>query len=161
MATTSQPRAAIYCRVSTPGQEEDGTSLATQEARCRQYAAERGYSVVDVYRDVHTGMELWERPRINEVRAAVRRGELAAVIAYDLDRLSRDQAHLYILDEEATRHGCELLFVTEEFDKSPVGKAVRAMKGFAAEVEREKIKERTSAGSRRACRAGNRPVVAW
>src|SRR5918997_6751349 len=109
----SQPRAAIYVRVSTRGQEEDGTSLATQEQRCRQYAAEHGYAVDEahIYREVHTGMELWERPQLSELREAVRRRELDAVIAYDLDRLSREQAHVYILDDEAARHGAELRFV--------------------------------------------------
>ncbi len=41
-----QPRALIYVRVSTAGQE-DGTSLETQEAQCRWYAAEHGYTVDD------------------------------------------------------------------------------------------------------------------
>ncbi len=40
---TTPPRAAIYCRVSSRGQEEDGTSLGSQEALCRQHAARRGY----------------------------------------------------------------------------------------------------------------------
>ena len=40
-------RAAIYCRVSTSAQEEDGTSLTTQEAACRKYASEHGYIVDD------------------------------------------------------------------------------------------------------------------
>lgn len=38
-----KPRAAVYCRVSTPGQEAEGTSLETQEAACRQYALDHGY----------------------------------------------------------------------------------------------------------------------
>jgi site-specific DNA recombinase len=38
-------RAAIYARVSTLGQEEEGTSLGTQEARCREYAAKLGYRI--------------------------------------------------------------------------------------------------------------------
>jgi site-specific DNA recombinase len=150
----SQPRAAIYCRVSTAGQEEDGTSLATQEQRCREYAAERGYTVVDVYRDVHTGMELHERPHLGELRALVRGRQLDALIAYDLDRLSRDQAHIYILDDEATRHGVEVLFVTEEFDKTPIGKFMRSTKALFAEVEREKIKERTMRGKRARAESG-------
>ena len=32
-------RAALYPRVSSRGQEEDGTSLTTQEQRCRAFAA--------------------------------------------------------------------------------------------------------------------------
>jgi DNA invertase Pin-like site-specific DNA recombinase len=58
----SQPRAAIYVRVSDPKQASN-YSLPTQEERCRAYAAERGYSVVQVYRETHTGTQLWERRR--------------------------------------------------------------------------------------------------
>lgn len=38
--TASEPRAAIYCRVSSEKQETN-YSLPTQEAACREYAAER------------------------------------------------------------------------------------------------------------------------
>ena len=37
------PRVAIYCRVSTNKQEQDGTSLETQLAKCEAYAAEQGW----------------------------------------------------------------------------------------------------------------------
>jgi site-specific DNA recombinase len=60
ISSTTTKKAAIYCRVSTAGQEEDGTSLDTQEARCRQYATTQGYTVEEahVYREVYTGTEL-------------------------------------------------------------------------------------------------------
>ena len=71
-------------RVSTPGQEAEGTSLDTQEAACRAYAAEHGYSVVAVYREVHSGAELWQRPKLTELREAVRNRTIGAIIAYAL-----------------------------------------------------------------------------
>lgn len=40
--TGTATRAAIYIRVSTTRQEEEGTSLASQEARCREFATEQG-----------------------------------------------------------------------------------------------------------------------
>src|SRR4051812_27817119 len=134
--------AAIYVRVSTKGQEDEGTSLVSQEAACRAYAAARGYTVAEahVYREVHTGAELWERPQLTALRQAVRAGEVGAIVAYALDRLSREQGHIYILDDECTRHDVAMLFVTEKFDNTPVGKIVRSVKGFAAELEREKIR---------------------
>lgn len=157
---------AIYCRVSTAGQEAEGTSLDTQEAACRAYAAERGYAVAEVYREVFSGAELWARPCLSELREAVRRGEVEAIIAHAVDRLSREQAHLYILDHECERAGVELLFVTEEFDKTPVGKMIRSVKGFAAELEREKIRERTMRGKAARTQAGrlgatNRPLYGY
>ena len=80
-------KAAIYCRVSTAGQEEDGTSLVTQEEHCRKYAAEHDYRVEEtqVYRDVYTGTELWERPRLTELREAIRQNAVSVIIAYAID----------------------------------------------------------------------------
>ena len=69
-----RPLAALYCRVRTSGQEEDGTSLDTQEARCRHYATEQRYLLDEahVYREVYTGTELWERPKLTALRSAIR-----------------------------------------------------------------------------------------
>jgi site-specific DNA recombinase len=38
-------KAAIYCRVSTEGQEQDETSLQTQLEACRKYRQARRYEV--------------------------------------------------------------------------------------------------------------------
>ena len=65
MATMT--RAAIYTRVSSPGQG-DNYSLPTQEAACRAFAAERGWSIVGVYSDIHTRTELWERTQLSALR---------------------------------------------------------------------------------------------
>ncbi len=148
MNTPGRSRAAIYCRVSTRGQEAEGTSLASQEEHCRRYAAEHGHAVAEqqVYREVHTGAELWERPQLTRLREAVRRHEVHAVIIYALDRLSRKQAHVAIIAEECERAGVALLFVTERFEQSAVGEFIRSAKAFAAELEREKIRERAMRG---------------
>src|SRR5262245_57876329 len=133
---TAAPVAALYPRVSTKGQEEDGTSLDSQEAACRAYAVQHGYAVDErhIYREVHTGAELWERPQLTALREAVRAGQVKAIIAYSLDRLSRDQAHVFILHDECKRAGVALLFVTEVFDETPVGKMILSVTSFAKEL---------------------------
>ena len=68
----SARRAAVYVRVSTDKQEEN-TSLESQEERCRQHAAVRGLAVAEVYRDVHSGYDLWERPQVRVMLEAIRR----------------------------------------------------------------------------------------
>lgn len=141
-------RAAIYVRVSTVDQEEEGTSLDTQEAACRRYALDKGFVVDDgyIYREVFSGTMLRERPRLTDLREAVRSRGIQAVVCYALDRLSRNQAHIYILAEEFEDSGARLEFVTESFEDSAVGRFIRSAKAFAAEVEHEKIKERTERG---------------
>ena len=87
-SSTRPSRAAIYCRVSS-AQQEDNSSLRTQEERCRAYAAERDWPVIAVYRDVHSGSELFERPQLTVLREAMRRREFDVLLVYALDRLSR------------------------------------------------------------------------
>src|SRR4051812_38204637 len=95
-AAPSVPLAAIYVRVSSAAQAESKdkaasaedpkqeTSLDTQLARCREHAAAHGYVVHDahIYREVYTGVELWERPQLTILREAVRNRAVVAVVAY-------------------------------------------------------------------------------
>jgi site-specific DNA recombinase len=152
----TQPRAAIYCRVSTPGQEQDGTSLGTQEERDRSHAEARGYTVDEsyIYREVFTGTELWQRPKLTALRDAIRRGLIDVVVVYAIDRLARDPVHLGVLLSEAEYAGVLVEFVTEPLDDSPEGQLIRFVRGYAAKVEHEKIKERSQRGKLARLQAG-------
>ena len=149
IANVDQPRrCAIYSRVSTAKQEEEGASLPTQEAACRRHAAERGYVVVEahVYREVYSGAELWDRPKLSALRAAARERAIDVVVCYAIDRLSRDPVHLGVILSEADHTDVSVEFVTEPLDDSPEGQLIRFVRGYAARVEREKARERTLRG---------------
>ncbi|MDP9359112.1 MAG: recombinase family protein, partial [Chloroflexota bacterium] len=154
--SASPTRVAIYCRVSSAGQE-DNSSLGTQEARCRDYAAERGWTVVNVYREVHTGAELFERPQLGRLRDALRAGNVDVVLAYALDRVSRNQAHLGFLLSEWDHLGKRLELVTEDIADTPEGRLLQSVRGFVAEMERLKIAERSRRGVRARVDSG-RPI---
>ena len=138
-------RVAIYCRVSSAGQEGN-SSLDTQAERCRTYASERGWIVTEVFREVHTGSELFERPQLNRLREVVRSHDCDVVLAYALDRLSRSQAHLGFLLSEFDHLGVRLALVTEDLADTPEGRLLQSVRGFVAEVERLKIRERSQRG---------------
>jgi len=146
-------RAAIYCRVSSAGQE-DNYSLATQEASCRAYAAERGWDAISVYRDVHTGSEVFERPELTALRAGMRAGQFEVLLVHALDRLSRDQNHQGLVLSEAEHASVLWVSATEDIDNSPTGKILRAVIGGMAELERLKIAERTTRGKRARVESG-------
>jgi site-specific DNA recombinase len=88
-------------------------------------------------------MELWDRPMLSRLRALIRSGRYKALICHSTDRLARHPVHLAILAEECERAGCELIFVTEPLDNSPEAALIRYIKGYAAQIEREKFRERT------------------
>lgn len=154
MDNGGQKRAAIYCRVSTPGQEQEGTSLQTQDEACRKYAAEHGYRLSAVFKEAHTGSELHTRRELSKLRDTITSRQVDVVIAYAVDRLSRNQAHVYIIADECERAGVSLEFVTESFEDSAVGKFIRSAKAFAGELEHEKIVERTMRGKLAKVRSG-------
>lgn len=151
-------KAAIYCRVSTDNQEAEGTSLDSQLKACQDKAQELGYEISKKYtiRETYSGLSL-DRPKLNEVRQWVRDKEVDVVIAYTLDRLSRDPVHFIIIQEELERAGVALIMVTEDVDSSDMGKLITHIKGFAAKLEAEKIKERTTRGLRERAKAGKFP----
>jgi len=141
-------RAAIYARVSTEAQEE-GSSLDSQVEECMRAAKDLGYEVPAsfIFREVYSRAELWNRPLLSQMREElVTQRRVDAVFSLATDRLSGDPVHLLILLEEADRHGVRILFVTEPYDDSEEGKLIQYVRGYAAKVEREKIKERTLRG---------------
>jgi site-specific DNA recombinase len=146
--------AHIYCRVSSAGQE-DNRSLATQEAACRAWAAERGLTVASVAREVWSGADR-HRPELDALLDRLLPSDI--VLAYALDRLSRSQVDTAIIIDKIEGAGASLALVTEDFERSATGTFLRNAKAFVVELEREKIGERTQRG-RRARVASGTPIV--
>jgi site-specific DNA recombinase len=148
-------KAAIYCRVSTEDQEREGTSLDTQVSGCVTKAKELNYETPGdyIFKEAWTGVET-DRPKLNELRDLIRQRLIDAVICYSTDRLARNPIHIAIIAEECDKRGIELIFVTEPCDNSPEGHLIRYVKGYAAQIEYEKIRERTIRGKREKCRQG-------
>lgn len=138
-------RVAVYCRVSTKAQADEGSSLESQERSCKRLAEARGMKVADVFREDWPGDTL-DRPQLRQLRDNLRGGRYQAVVCHATDRLARNPIHIAIIAEDCEKVGAELVFVTEPLDNSPEGQLIRYVKGFAAQVEREKIKERTLRG---------------
>lgn len=151
-----QLRAAIYVRVSSTHQEREGASLETQEAACRQFCMEKGWLILEpyVYRETHKRWLLHERPEMTKLREAARACAFDVVVCYCVDRLSSQDAHVYILDEEFNRVGIIMAFATEEFEQTAIGRFVRSAKVLAAAIEVEKIRERTVRGRIARVRSG-------
>lgn len=147
-ADTGPQRAVGYARVSTRTQDKEGTSLITQEARIREYAESQGWQVASVLSDAHTGTELWERPKMSELREMAKRGEIDVVICYAFDRLSREPAHQQFLMVEFARLGVRIESVTEPNDGTMQSEIMQTIGGVLAKWENVKRRERSMRGMR-------------
>jgi site-specific DNA recombinase len=145
-------RAAIYVRVS--GENDDRTaSLESQSKGCQEWCRKHGIKEWEVFTENKSGFTL-ERPALEKLREGVRAGRFNRVLVYAVDRLAREQTHTFILLDEFVRHGVELKSCTEEIENTAEGKFMLSVRAFMAEVEREKIRERTMRGKRKVFEAG-------
>ena len=154
MAMAQSQRAFIYCRVSGRAQAVDGNGLDSQEDVCRAYAKQHGYEVIRVFQEVKSGSYWRDRPALLEMLDLVRARAIDAVILSELSRLSRNNAHVAVLMDEARHHDVKFLFTNEVFEEGAVGQLILNAKGFAAEIERERIAMRTQAGLERRVNQG-------
>jgi len=107
-----------------------------------------------VFVDDYTGTSL-NRPQFTRLRDLVHQRLVQAVIAYDLDRLSRKLAHQLLLSEEFEQAGVALHMVTmPASDKTPETQLLSNVRGIIAEYERSKILERTRRGLDGRAKAG-------
>jgi site-specific DNA recombinase len=148
----------LYCRVSTDPQD-DGTSMDEQERAGREYCEQHGLIVGMVHRETFTGYQYRERKKLSLMRDRYRDGKIQGVVIRTLDRLSRSQTHVAILMEEMEHYGVTLYSVKEVIDDTPMGKFARMVLAFVAEMEREKIMDRTMTGRTNAVLAGSMKAV--
>ena len=146
----TKKKATIYCRVSTEDQKREGTSLDTQLSACLKFAEKKGYQVLPefIFREARSGLSL-DRPLLGELRDAAKNKHIDIIIAYCLDRLSRDPVHFILLQDELQKAEVDILFVTETNDSSDLGKLISYVKGYAGKLEAAKIRERSMRGKTR------------
>lgn len=84
--------AVIYTRVSSRTQVKKGDGLASQERRCREFAAYKDYKVVEVFKDEGVSGGLADRPGMKDMLVWLRkhRASEPVVLIDDVSRLARD-----------------------------------------------------------------------
>ena len=143
----------IYCRVSTDAQVNN-SYLEEQEEACRQYCQEHGLAVGVVHHEVFSGYQYRERPKLDLMRQRYRDKNIQGVVIRTVDRLSRNQTHIAVLMDEMEHHGVTLHCAKEKIDDSALGRFVVAALALVAEMEREKIMDRSTMGRVSKARAG-------
>ena len=146
MITTN--KVAIYVRVSTTSQAEEGYSIDEQRDKLEAYCKIKDWSVYDVYTDGGFSGSNTNRPAIERLIKDAKNKKFDTVLVYKLDRLSRSQKDtLYLIEDIFIKNNIAFLSLQENFDTStPFGKAMIGLLSVFAQLEREQIKERMQLG---------------
>jgi DNA invertase Pin-like site-specific DNA recombinase len=146
-------RWAIYCRISgrqgvrTGDDDDDTVSLDTQEAAIRELIdrLDPAGTIVEslVIREVHTGVELFTRPKLTRLREAVRRGEVDAIACYQPKRWTRDPDHAGYLRSELREYRVTLRYALDDPGDDEAGALVGYVQHWSGKQEHKTISEQT------------------
>ena len=131
---------AIYARQSVD--KKDSISIESQiefckyelkGGNCKEYT-DKGYSGKNT-----------DRPKFQELVRDIKRGLIAKVVVYKLDRISRSILDFANMMELFQQYNVEFVSSTEKFDTStPMGRAMLNICIVFAQLERETIQKRVA-----------------
>jgi site-specific DNA recombinase len=147
---------AIYVRVSTEEQAQEGFSIRAQQQKLKEYANIMEWSIYDVYLDEGiSGKNITQRPDMTRMIADIKDGHVKNVLVFKIDRLTRSTADLVYLIDLFKEYDCAFNSLMESIDTSTAsGRMFIKIIGIFAEFERENIAERTRVGFERKAREG-------
>lgn len=149
-------RVALYVRVSTEGQAEEGYSIDAQKKLLEAWCISKEVEEYEFFIDPGFSGSNLERPALQDMMNCVRRGEISHVAVYKLDRLSRSQKDtLFLIEDVFNKYDVGFVSLTENMDTStPIGRAMLGIISAFAQLERETIKIRTRMGMKERVKSG-------
>lgn len=150
---------AMYLRVSTLDQARNGYGLGDQEVQCKKYIDLYYPSdEIEIYKDDGYSAKNLERPEMARMLDDMKKGKIHTIIAFKLDRLTRNVVDTYKLIKQVMDYDCSLVAVIDRLDiTSANGRMFVGLLSLISQWEREVISERTIAGLEQMVRSGKYP----
>lgn len=149
---------ALYIRVSTEKQADEGFSLDAQKSRLQAYCEAQQWFVCPgrIYVDAGlSGTSTSGRDGFNAMMQAAKDGDVKRVVAIKLDRIARNTKDFLAIVDQLQGYGCDLVLMKESFDTStPQGKFALTMFAAIAELEASTITERVMTGKQQKASEG-------
>ena len=151
---------ALYRRVSTDRQADEGYSLDVQLEKLQAYAQTlSNVKEVRTYTDDGYSGSSLDRPGMKQLIDDIKSGLITHVIVVKLDRLSRSQKDtLHLIEDIMIPANVAFISILESFNTdTPFGRAMVGILSVFAQLERENIFERTRGGMQKRVEKGYWP----
>ncbi len=147
---------AIYIRVSTDSQAEEGYSIDAQREQLTAYCVAKGWKNYQYYIDGGYSGSSLDRPEIQRLIRDAQNNRISNCLVFKLDRLSRSQKDtLYIIEDIFNTHGVGFISLNESMDTTtPMGRLMIGILSAFAQLERENIQLRTRMGMKERVKSG-------
>lgn len=147
--------AAIYIRVSTIEQAQQGFSLAAQQEALENYAKALGYEIYKIYKDAGKSAKNLKRPEMSQLLQDAENKKFSAIFIYKLDRFSRSLKDLILTIEKLKEWNVDFVSLQDKIETaSASGKLMFHIISAFAEFERNIIGDRTKFGMERKAKEG-------
>lgn len=151
-----------YIRASTDEQYQSGLGLDAQRHAIAEYCEARGLDLVKVFDEGHGASgTVAARKGLDEALAYVEmlhgQGKASTLAVLRLDRLSRTLRFILETVDRLESWGCAFVSIREQYDTSHyTGRAMMSIFGAVAEMEVNRIRERTRESAAEVRRQGRR-----
>ncbi len=147
-------KVAIYARVSTEKQAQEGT-IESQIVALREYAAADSHEILEeCIDDGYSGTNL-VRPGLDRLRDLAHQGLVDAVVMLSPDRLARKHVHQVVILEELEKRHVKVIFTNYRLGDTPEDNLLLGIQGLFSEYERTKLLDRTRRGRIQAAKNGH------
>ena len=146
--STTGKRAAIYARVSTVEQADEGYSIDAQLKILRNICDEKGFELVEEFVDRGiSGKDIVNRPGLQAMLQAVEERRLDIVLVWKMNRLSRKITDMLNIVDSLKLYNVEFYSHTDNIDtNTPQGSFQFHIMAAVSEFERKNIAENVKMG---------------
>ena len=140
-------RAALYARVSTEEQADQGYSLAAQLQMLRDFCEVFDMEIAGEYIDDGYSGTNTRRPAYRRMFSSDERKKWDALVVIKMDRIHRNSKNFMLMIEDLSKNGQSFFSTTERIDTTTaVGRFAMDVIQRIAQLESEQIGERTKFG---------------
>jgi site-specific DNA recombinase len=148
-------KVALYVRVSTEEQADEGFSINGQIKTLEDYCERNRYEVVKVYKDEGLSGKSMNRPALRELLKDCKSNLFDMVMVWKISRLARKQVDFLNIIDLLEKNNVTFFSYSENIDAStPTGKAMLQMMGSFAELERNITVENVKMGMTQRAKEG-------
>lgn len=148
---------AIYCRVSTEEQSENGYSIDEQERLLEEWCKKMGYVIYKCYSDRGiSGKNIKDRPALKELLSDAKAGKFDMVISWKINRVSRKLEDVLKIVNLLEKNNITFKSYSEPFETdTPAVRMQFQMMALIGEFERGTIAQNVKMGMIAKAKSGN------